>query len=80
MNFLLGIFTGFSIVYLWGYYLLERKKKEEERQTREDIRYYIDLLWGLSGAPLTLEQQLNNAIAREDFNEAARLRDLMNKK
>lgn len=94
MDFILGIFTGISIAILWVMYLnKQREKKRGAVQAKFDD---LQKRWEKFQAALinlpelaqiekvieeqTLIHQLNNAIERDDFEEAARLRDLMNKK
>lgn len=93
MDFVLGILTGFGIALYIGHYYSQRDKKKSKKTTvKEGLGIYIDGKFvAACGPPVTyqgfrqsipktnLEEQLSNALNREDFEEAARLRDLINK-
>lgn len=74
MDFVLGILTGIALCLIYGQFLTERARKHQ----REQQKQMFDALFGAK--PGDLEQQLSDALEREDFKEAARLRDLLNKK
>jgi hypothetical protein len=83
--FISGLFTGMAVMLGLGYWLNEReKKRKKESSQRAAVNYFFKCMdnaiyyQGYRG-PTTLEQQLQSAIEREDFKEAARIRDLMNK-
>ena len=86
MEFLLGVITGLTSAILYGHYLNNQRKKEQEKQVKDFIggvntfASIVDEMARWKGFDKPLTQQLQDAIDREDFKEAARLRDLMNKK
>ena len=101
MDFILGIFTGISIILFIGYRAQQqdRKRMMEERQRRFEAMRASWLL-GVRMTPSDMEYlnscppkyplskahtddlnaQLQAAIANDDFEEAARIRDLINRK
>lgn len=74
IDFILGIFTGITLAILYGHFLHERARKHQREQQKQLFDYFF------GKRPSSLDQQLQDAISREDFKEAARIRDLMNKK
>lgn len=73
MDFILGIFTGICLTILYGQFLTERARKHKREQQKQMFDYFF------GKRPGDLEQQLSDAIDREDFKEAARIRDLIQK-
>ena len=94
MDFLLGILTGVALCLVYGNYLLRQRKKEEKKSPSPNdldrvTGQIISTLrsHGYNAVEVDdnflsahLKAKLNAAIARDDFEEAARLRDLINKK
>lgn len=92
MDFILGIFTGMFFMIALGAWISERDKKRREKEVDRLIRIWHaqstvnDTLNGPFGKEvkermntLRLSDQLQSAIDRDDFEEAARIRDLINK-
>ena len=86
MEFLLGVFTGIALCMAYGHYLNNQKKKEQERRAKEIVgnvknilSFIDDEMARFKGFEKPISEQLKDAIARDDFEEAARLRDLMKK-
>lgn len=85
MDFVLGILTGIVLMIVYSQYLAAQQRKQQERAAKEAIsamRESFNILDGILRPRHhhnSLQQQLDDAIAREDFKEAARLRDLINK-
>lgn len=72
MDFTLGILVGIVLCIAYGQYASNQAKKHQREQQKAMMDYFFK--------PRTdLQSALEDAIAREDFKEAARLRDLMNK-
>ena len=91
MDFLLGILIGVALCLVYGNYLLRQKKKEEidkhNRAVMKNVISAFDEMSQWNGFvrkepenQLPLLRQLQDAVKRDDFEEAARLRDLINKK
>lgn len=82
MDYILGILTGIGLALFAGYYLNERERKRRREEFKECQKVYWSAYWnGVFGTSYaSLEQRPQDAIARDDFEEAARIRDLINKK
>lgn len=83
MDFVLGILTGIVLMIVYSQWLSDRQYrrriKETERLTRafhENMQNLRDTLF----PPQSLEQRLKDALDREDYEEAERIRNLMNKR
>lgn len=76
MDFILGILTGVVLCIAYGHYATERARRHQREQQRQMFEYFF----GGKRPEGDLEQQLAEAVKREDFKEAAWLRDLINKK
>jgi len=89
MDFILGILTGIGIAIYAGHYLNNKAKKKQLELIHEREKMYWTAYWnGVFGHSIInpqyqtstdLKEQLNAALEREDYTEAARIRDLMNK-
>lgn len=82
MDFLLGILTGVALCLVYGNYLLRQRKKSGVPKNMNpppppSNAFAFDIN---PSNPATKEQLLWDAVLREDFEEAARLRDLINRK
>lgn len=73
MDFVLGILVGVALCMAYGQYATNQARKHQREQQREMMGYFF-------GQPKGgLDELLAEAIAREDFKEAARLRDMIEK-
>jgi hypothetical protein len=83
--FISGLFTGMAVMLGLGHWLNEREKQKREQDKRQTAKVYWDAYWRsfhatfTSGKTTELQEQLSLALAAEDYEEAARIRDLMNK-
>lgn len=76
MDFLLGILTGITICFAWGHYLNNQRKKEQKERADKWRSWFGEVIRD----PRSASEQLQDAVDREDWEEAARLRDLINKR
>ena len=86
MDFILGIFIGAFAMIALGAWLNERTKQQRAKADRIAVHYlfkHLDAALASQGfrhgGQSTLKEQLQAAIDRDDFEEAAKIRDLMNK-
>lgn len=78
MEFLTGLLTGIVFMIFYSQLLAERQRKQARQDADNKLKELRDILQCAS--TLSLEQQLQRAIEREDYAEAERIRDLMNKR
>jgi hypothetical protein len=86
MDFLFGILTGIGLTMVYALWLSNReKKKKKQAQTMPTFKDLMDLMESIdpinSVNPCNevLQQRLKEAIASEDYEKAARIRDLIKK-
>lgn len=80
MDFLLGILTGVALCLVYGNYLNIQRKKEQTKEVNRLVDAWVRSFHRHQTPSTPLDQQLQDAIDREDYAAAARLRDLINKK
>jgi hypothetical protein len=84
--FISGLFTGMALMLGLGYWLNEREKQKREQDKRQTAKVYWDAYWRSFHTTFTscketeLQEQLLMALKAEDYEEAVRIRDLMNRK
>jgi hypothetical protein len=84
--FICGLFTGMATMIAFGMWLNHKEKRKREQAKHQTAKVYWDAYWRsfhatfTSGKATELEEQLVLAIKAEDYEEAARIRDLMNRK
>lgn len=78
---LAGISIGISLTILYGQYVSQVQAKQRRLDAEAMHRKSIELMesYRRFSSP-SLEDQLKAALEREDYAEAERIRDLMNKR
>lgn len=80
MDFILGILTGVALCLAYGNYLVRKQRQQIKQQREQQVNTLVNAwLRSLHNHP-TLDKQLQDAIDREDYAAAARIRDIINKK
>lgn len=81
MDFILGILTGVALCLAYGNYLVRKQRQQIKKQQEQQVNTLVNAwLRSRHHQHPTLDKQLQDAIEREDFKEAARLRDIINKR
>ena len=78
IGFLVGFISCFGLMYWVGH--KQQKKKEQALKGFNDSMTALNVTLSSIFRQHLLESQLKEALDREDYNEAARIRDLINKK
>jgi hypothetical protein len=77
LSFVIGYFSGALSWIALAYYLVLRDRKRQKKQAETFVKGMVNKVrtWEKDNLILILEGQLKSAIEREDYKEAARLRD-----